>query len=127
MTIHLDTNVAALLRLTDAPEAARLRTWIREGATLAISSIAWSEYLCGPLNRDDERLTRSLLGVPIAFTAVEAELAARLFNAGGRRRHSLPDCQIAAVAIHAGALLATRNRADFRRFEGAGLRLAELV
>jgi len=47
-----------------------------------------------------------------------------LFNRAGRRRGSLLDCMIAAIALRAGAALATANQADFRRLRAAGLRLA---
>jgi len=33
------------------------------------------------------------------------------------------DCMIGATALRAGAALATANPSDFRRFEGAGLRV----
>jgi predicted nucleic acid-binding protein len=50
-------------------------------------------------------------------------LAAQLFNLGGRRRGSLGDRMIAAVAVRLDAALATRNRADFGRLTPAGRRL----
>ncbi len=61
---------------------------------------------------------------PLPFAEADCVLSARLFDLGGRRRHSLLDCMIAAVALRAGAALATANPSDFRRFEPAGLRLA---
>jgi predicted nucleic acid-binding protein len=65
-----------------------------------------------------------LLGVPLPFTVDDAATAAFLFNLGGRRRGSLPDCMIAATAIRFGAVLATTD-GDFRRYERAGLMLDE--
>ena len=60
----------------------------------------------------------------IDFTPAHAEIAARLFNQAGRRRGSQMDCMIAATAIAENAPIATSDREDFRRFEGAGLTLA---
>ena len=57
------------------------------------------------------------------MTAVDAALAARLFNLAGRRRGSLADCIIAAVALRVGAAVATENRADFLPFAAAGVRV----
>jgi predicted nucleic acid-binding protein len=60
---------------------------------------------------------------PVPFVEADGALSARLFSLAGRRRHSLLDCMIAAVALRLGAALATVNPSDFRRFEPAGLRL----
>ena len=57
------------------------------------------------------------------FVAADASPCADLFNLGGRRRGSLLDCMIAAVAVCADAALATTNPGDFRRFQTAGLRV----
>jgi predicted nucleic acid-binding protein len=48
---------------------------------------------------------------------------ARLFDLGGRRRGSFTDCMIAAVALRAGASVATTSPADLGRFAPAGLRI----
>ena len=122
--IHLDTSF--LIRALDlgTPEDRKLRGWIGEGETLRMSTVAWAEFLCGPLTQSEMELATEIVGRRRDFTPTHAVLAARLFNESGRRRGSLIDCMIAAVALDDGALIATTNEADFRRFETSGLRLA---
>ena len=121
--IHFDANflVAALAENTDA--AARLDGWVESGQALAISTVAYAEFLCGPLSAGAEAESNSLFPEPIPLTLQDAKKAAELFNATGRRSRSLSDCMIAATAIHRGAALATYNRDDFVRFAAHGLRL----
>jgi predicted nucleic acid-binding protein len=121
--VHLDTSflIKALVPGTRADH--RLRQWLLQGIDLAVSSIAWAEFLCGPVSREDRERARRVVGPPLSLAEDEAVQAAELFNTGGRRRGSLPDCLIAATALKAGATLATSNAPDFRRFESFGLTL----
>ena len=121
--IHFDANflIAALTGGSEA--AARVESWIRDGETLAISTVAYAEFLCGPLSAADAASSQTLLPDPVPLTSPDAKKASELFNATGRRSRSLRDCLIAATAIQRGAQLATYNRDDFVRFVPHGLRL----
>ena len=119
--IHLDTDflIGALIRGTQQDE--RLREWLRTYQPIATSTIAWAEFLCGPVDADQIDLAARLVSQRVAFGEEDARLAARLFNESGRRRGSLTDCMIAASAIRLAAPLATLNASDFRKFEESGL------
>ncbi len=121
--IHFDANflVAALAENTGA--AALLDGWVEKNEELAISTVAYAEFLCGPLSADAETESNSLFPEPIPLLPLDAQKAAELFNATGRRSRSLSDCMIAATAIRRGASLATYNRDDFVRFVPHGLHL----
>jgi predicted nucleic acid-binding protein len=120
---HLDTNFLINALVPGTPEDQRLRQWIRQGLVIAMSSVGWAEFLCGPVAAEDRQRARKVVGAPLPLVEMEAAQAAELFNAGGRKRGTLPDCLIAATALMAGAALATSNSGDFRRFEPAGLKL----
>jgi predicted nucleic acid-binding protein len=121
--IHLDTSFLIRALAGDSAHDRHLRDWIGLGEPMGMSAIGWAEFLCGPVGLTEIALARRILGEPVTFVGDDATLAARLFNDGGRRRGSLVDCMIAAVALRADARLATANPSDFRRYEGAGLRL----
>ena len=121
--IHLDTNF-----LIDAIESGsvahgRFHTWAQAGESFGISTVAWAEFLCGPLDAVAEQLARQICPHTESLTIAAAELAAVLFNKTGRRSRSLADCMIAATAIRSGAALATLNTSDFALFIPHGLRL----
>jgi predicted nucleic acid-binding protein len=123
--IHLDANflIGALDR--SSPVGGFLQNWIQQGEKFAVSSIAWAEFLNGPVTPDQVRISKFLLeGGIVSFGAREAETAAELFNRSGRKRGSHADCFIAATAICARVSLATRNTKDFQSFVPLGLRLA---
>lgn len=119
--IHLDTSFLIRALKPGTREDLMLRRWLSEREAMGMSSIAWAEFLCGPVSLGQTETLAGLLAEPVAFGPIEATLAAALFNGSGRRRHSLPDCMIAATALNASATLATSNVADFKRFESHGL------
>jgi len=89
-----------------------------------MTSIAWTEFLCGPLKPGDLVLAEQIVTVRIDYSEQDARRAAEFFNATGRRRGTLVDCMIAASARERGAAFATMNVQDFQHFEDFGLRLA---
>ena len=122
--IHLDTNFLIDALVPGSAQEAQLVGWLGAGETLGISTVAWGEFLCGPLPAAAEALARQLLPTAESLERADAEKAAGLFNATGRRSKSYADCCIAAVAIRAQVPLATGNRSDFTPMIPHGLVLA---
>jgi predicted nucleic acid-binding protein len=122
--IHLDTNFLIQTAVAGSSAHERFRAWASAQENLNVSSIAWAEFLCGPLDVTAESIARQIFPNPGPLLPVDAALAAKLFNQTGRRSRSLADCMIAAVAIRCGAKLATINAADFQPFVQHGLVLA---
>lgn len=122
--IHLDTSFLIRVLEPVSPENRKLRRWIRAGETLVVSTVAWTEFLCGPLSESDVELAAQLVDDYRCFTSDHATAAARLFNESGRRRGSLTDCMIAATALADRATVATANARDFHRFQEFGLGIA---
>jgi len=122
--IHFDTNFLIQTIVAGSGAHEKFQAWTKAHEQCNASSIAWAEFLCGPLDATGEALARQIFPNPEAFLPADAVLAARLFNETGRRSRSLADCMIAAVAIRCGAKLATCNTADFQPFLTHGLILA---
>ena len=122
--IHSDTSFLVRALIPGTPEEAKLRKWVGEGEALLVSSVAWAEFLCGPLDVGDLKLAERFVERRQDFTPDQAAVAARLFNESGRRRGSIVDCMIGAAALGDGAVIATSNVADFSRFAAAGLKVA---
>ena len=122
--IHLDTSFLVRALIPGTLEDAKLRRWVQRGETLIMSSVAWAEFLCGPLDTGDLELAERLVERRQDFTPDQAIVAARLFNESGRRRGTIVDCMIAATALADDAPVATTNVADFQRFASAGLAIA---
>ena len=121
--IHFDTNFLILSLIPGTPQHGHRQAWLAAGEPLNISTVAWGEFLCGPLTAEQARMADILFPGPEPLFAADAVRAAELFNQTGRRRGSLADCMIAAVAIRAGAALATENLSDFRPFVPFGLQM----
>jgi len=123
--IHLDTSflIRALVRGTQEDRA--LRRWIANGESLAVCSVAWAEFQCGPLTSSELAVAGAIIDGHRDFTKDDAETAARLFNESGRRRGSLIDCIIAAAAHADDAPVATANRAEFLRLSALGVTTAD--
>ena len=122
--IHLDTSFLIGALTSDSQEDARLREWIGANQLLGMSTVAWTEFLCGPVDEAALSVASVVVGRQSRFTEEMAVIAARLFNGSGRRRGTMVDCMIAATALAEEAAIATSNPDDFRRFEAFGLVLA---
>lgn len=123
-TLHLDTN--ALIALADpAGVVVRIvRERVQNGQLPVASAVAWHEFVRGPLLPDELLRVERVIGLRIQpVTRGTAELAARLFNATGRRRASTADCFIAASALESGGELLTADADDFAPFMPLGLKL----
>jgi predicted nucleic acid-binding protein len=122
--IHFDTSFLIQVTVAGSSAHERFRAWAAADEKFTVSSVAWAEFLCGPLDATAESMARQIFPNPEPFLSVDAVLAANLFNQTGRRSRSLADCMIAAVAIRSGARLATINAADFQPLIKHGLTLA---
>ena len=122
--IHLDTSFLIQSLNKDSDADSRMRQWLKDGETFAMSTIAWTEFSCGPVNDEILGLAKDLIGTFVPFDESHARQAAWFYNESGRRRGSLIDCMIAATAQADDAPVATLNHRDFARLELLGLRLA---
>ncbi len=119
--ICLDTNYLIRGLVQGSEEEAKLQTWTREGHSLVTSTVSWYEFRCGPVTTAEIETMSLFLHFVLPFTELEAEVAARLFEQGGRKRSLKTDAMIAATALVARASLATNNRKDFALFAGLEL------
>ncbi len=121
--IHLDTSLLIPALVPGSFADKQLRDWLRRRVPLGVSTVVWAEFLCGPVGEHEVQLAKRVIAERVPFNAEDADLSARLFNVGGRRRGSMADCMIAATAIRCDAPLATSNPEDFRKLSSAGLKI----
>ena len=129
--ILLDTNIVS--NTSKALPNERVRAWLdsQERSDLFICSITVAELAFGILTMPDghrkqhlarglaellERMGPSCLSFDVLAASEYAKLTARRRTIG--RPISIPDAQIAAIALSSGSTLATLNRKDFDGIEG---------
>jgi predicted nucleic acid-binding protein len=123
--IQLDANYLIRGVIASTSQNTDLRGWLTQGEAVSTSAVAWMEFVTGPVGPELVEAVRQIIEDRIvSIGRDEAELAAGLFNAVGRKRALRYDCLIAATAIRTGARLATANRSDFSLFVPHGLELA---
>ena len=127
IVIHLDTSFLIRSLQPHSKEDYAMRIWLSSGESLGMSTVGWSEFLCGPLSSEAITLAETLLSELVPFGRNEAEVTSVLFNQSGRRRGSMVDCMIAATALCRDEQLATSNTKDFRYFESIGLKLFTVI
>lgn len=112
--ILLDTNYLILALDPETHESKSVIKWYQAGEKLMTSSIAWYEFLSGPVTKEQAKTIASFFSEEIIpFDNVHALEAARLFNGAKRARRLRVDAMIAATAILQQAQLATANNKDF--------------
>jgi predicted nucleic acid-binding protein len=83
--IHFDTNFLIQAVVAGSTAHEKFRGWAHAQEDCNASSIAWAEFLCGPLDAPAEAIARQIFPQPEPFLSADAALAARLFNQTGRR------------------------------------------
>ena len=123
--ILLDTNFLICGLIQYSSESELLKQWYLSGRSLITSSVAWYEFLCGPVTEPQVEVIQAFLKGPkvIAFDQIIASRAALLFNQLGRPRKLRVDVMIAATAIEMNSELATANVHDFETMVPHGLRV----
>ena len=121
--ICLDTNYLILGLVAGSRESRELAGWIAMGERLVTPTLAWFEFLCGPVTAAQIETMRAFVHEVVPFGEAHAVVAAELFNAAARKRSTRVDAMIGAIAIVADAPLATNNKSYFRAFRSGGLRL----
>jgi predicted nucleic acid-binding protein len=121
--IHLDTRFFLGALQPDSRAARQLETWLKNGEELNLSAIAWFDLLAATFTDAQRQQASRLFPRPEPFLAEDAEKAADLFHLIGRRRALWSACQVSAVAMRVGALLATETPEDFEPLVMLGLKL----
>jgi predicted nucleic acid-binding protein len=59
--IHLDTGFLIRALVRNSSEDIKFRTWLRSNVRVGISSVAWAEFLCGPVGEKEVDLATRIL------------------------------------------------------------------
>lgn len=124
--ICLDTNYLILGLVPESSEAKELIAWSEAGDSFCAASTTWYEFLCGPVDATQVSTMRGVVQSILPFDARQAQEAARLHNATGRKRRLRVDAMIASAATTNNVPLATNNLEDFAVFVPLGLQLLDV-
>ncbi len=118
--IHLDTSALIGAIAGERPAEPRMYELIDRGEQIAISALVLYEWLRGPRRPGELQIQEAIFPPEtiVAFSPLEAALAAELYRRTGRARQRAVDLAIAACAISHGAALWTLNPKDFRDIPG---------
>ena len=83
--IHFDTNFLIQTVVAGSAAHEKFRAWTAAQETCNASSIAWAEFLCGPLDAPAAAIAQQIFPQPEPFLPADAVLSAQLFNQTGRR------------------------------------------
>src|ERR1017187_6978793 len=75
---HFDTNFLIQIVVAGSPAHEKFRVWTQAREDCNASSIAWAEFLCGPLDAPAAAIARQIFPNPEPFLSADAVLAARL-------------------------------------------------
>ena len=94
--IHLDTSFLIRALVRDSPEDGQHKASLGPVRPWAMSTLAWAEFLCGPVEASLLDAVGQIVSRRAPFGEEDAALTAQLFNETGRRRGSLADLLVAA-------------------------------
>ena len=95
--IHLDTGFLIRALVPGSPESEQMERWLGGGEPIRVSAVAWTEFLCGPVDESDVERALLLFDQPMPLTGAEATGAARSSGAD----------------LSAAARIARRSASDF--------------
>ena len=64
--IHLDTSFLIRALVPGTAEDAAPRDWLEEDRGIAMNAVAWTGFLCGPVNAKELLFSTSLISDPLA-------------------------------------------------------------
>lgn len=123
MRFHLDTDFLVHALAHRGPERERLEELADSETAIEMSAVAWYEFCRGPRTPEQVAVARAFLldnGV-VDFSEDLAEVAAEVFRTLGYPRRRAADIAIGVTAAELGAILLTRNGADFVGIPGLNL------
>jgi len=120
MLVHLDTDFLVYAVTSSGVEHRRLRVLSGTETQIQISSVVWYEFCRGPRTPDQIAVARSFFFEDsiLPFSEELSILAADVFRQLQSTRRRSSDIAIGVTAAAMGALLITRNAADFAGIPG---------